>query len=117
MTTSAKLLFHSPCFDGIVSAVLAGDFLRNAEHWDEIELQPVNYDLNRQWTTFAFEGRAAIVAFLFHPDARFWADHQRASFLGEDFRGEFLARRDGHFIYDDRADSCAGLLWRTLQQR
>lgn len=114
MTTAAKLLFHSPCFDGIVSAVIAGDFLRRHEHWVELELEPVNYDLNARWVDLHFDGPVAIVDFLFHPDASFWVDHHRTSFLTASLRREYLERRSERFIYDDRADSCAGLLWRRL---
>src|SRR5438105_10080139 len=116
-TTSAKLLFHSPCFDGIVSAVLTCDYLRTHRCWADVELQRVNYDVRAEWTTRRFEGPLAIVDFLFHPDAEFWADHHRTTFLSEDFRRQFESVGDDRFLYDACADSCAGLLWRYLGER
>lgn len=113
---TANLLFHSPCFDGIVSAVLAGDYLRQVEQWPDIEPAHVNYGLRETWLTTRFEVPTAVVDFLYHPDAVFWADHHRSAFLTEEMRTDFAGREDGHFIYDDRADSCAGLLWRHFAE-
>src|ERR1051326_2463945 len=111
----AKLLFHSPCFDGIASAVIASDYLRNHQGWPELELQHVNYDIRAQWLEQRFEGDVAIVDFLFHPDASFWADHHPTTFLRPELRDQALAS-DRPFLYDNTAGSCAGLLWRRLPQ-
>lgn len=115
MKTTAKLLFHSPCFDGIVSAVIASDYLRRHQDWPEMELQSVNYDIRSEWLAQRFEGQTAIVDFLFHPEASFWADHHPTTFLTPELKQEALAS-DRPFIYDNTAGSCAGLLWRRLPQ-
>lgn len=115
--TRGVLLFHSPCFDGIVSAVLVSDFLRNVEDWTEIELAHVNYDARETWLSRRFEAPAAIVDFLYHPDAAFWADHHQTTFLTDEVRGAFEQSADPFLFYDRAADSCAGLLWRELHER
>lgn len=111
-----RLLFHSPCFDGIASAVLASDYLRNREQWDSIECESVDYGVRETWLSTRFRERTAIVDFLFHPDAAFWADHHRSAFLNEELRRDFASRSHNSFIYDSRADSCAGLLWRHFAE-
>jgi hypothetical protein len=112
MKRNAKLLFHSPCFDGIASAVLTIDYLQNREGWGPIDVSPVNYDVRATWLQSGFEQPTAIVDFLYHPDAAFWADHHRSSFLTPAARRDFERRDHSRLIYDAKADSCAGLLWR-----
>ncbi|HUP62769.1 MAG TPA: hypothetical protein VNA69_20380 [Thermoanaerobaculia bacterium] len=114
MTRKARLLFHSPCFDGIVSAVIAADYLCRGAQWGELEIADVNYDIQKIWLSTRFEARTAVVDFLYHPDAAFWADHHRSTFLNDDMRRDFARRSDRHIVYDHQADSCAGLLWRHL---
>jgi len=115
--TRGDVLFHSPCFDGIVSAVLVSDFLASAAGWSEIRLQKVNYDLSPAWLERTFDRPTAVVDFLYHPAAAFWADHHRTTFLSEDCRRDFEKMPRRFFFYDRGADSCAGVLWRGLQER
>jgi hypothetical protein len=117
MKRKAKLLFHSPCFDGIASAVLASDYLRNHAHWDDIECASVNYGARDQWLSTTFDAPTAVVDFLYHPDAFFWADHHRSAFLTREARIDFERRDPESAIYDAGSDSCAGLLWRTFDER
>lgn len=112
MTHKARLLFHSPCFDGIVSAVLTSDYLRRHQSWGEIEYNQVSYDVRDQWLSTSLDGQTAVVDFLYHPDAVFWADHHGTAFLNPQVRTHFQTRTDGELIFDESADSCAGLLWR-----
>lgn len=114
MGLQGHLYFHSPCFDGIVSAVLAWDFLETKQGWIRIELHPVNYGLRSSWLTSSLEEPCAIVDFHFHPQAEFWADHHLTTFINEDVRKDFARRKQPTIVYDDRADSCAGLLWDHL---
>lgn len=109
------LYFHSPCFDGIVSAVLTLDYLKERQNWREFGLRAVNYDLKRAWLSTALEQPAAVVDFLYHPSTTFWADHHSTTFLTPDARAHFRARRGPLLIYDESADSCAGLIQRHLQ--
>jgi hypothetical protein len=117
MKRHAKLLFHSPCFDGIVSAVLVLDYLQHHEQWGEVECVRVNYDHRDAWLATRFTERTAVVDFLYHPDAVFWADHHRSAFLTAEMRTDFLERNDAAaLIYDPDFDSCAGLLWCHLAE-
>jgi len=116
MGLPAHLYFHSPCFDGIVSAVLAWDFLENKLGWTRLALHSVNYDLKGGWLSSTLEKPCAIVDFLYHPEAEFWADHHLTAFLSDDARRDFERRKGQTLIYDDRVGSCATLLWRHLAQ-
>lgn len=116
MREQGHLYFHSPCFDGIVSAVLAWDFLETRQGWTHPTLHSVNYDLRESWLSSTLERPCAIVDFLYHPQAEFWADHHLTTFLDEETRRDFEGRRSPTLVYDDRAGSCAGLLWGHLDR-
>lgn len=108
------LYFHSPCFDGIVSAVIAADFLERRRGWPGIDVKAVNYEARSRWLKTALQRPAAIVDFLYHPAADFWADHHPTAFLTIEARQHFEARRSADCIYDERSPSCAGLLHNHL---
>lgn len=108
------LHFHAPCFDGVASAALLADFLR-ARGWATLHYRPVNYDLKDFWLSTPLPRPSAVVDFLFHPDAAVWADHHATAFLTAQARSAYESRpTDREWVYDDRAPSCAGLLWRYL---
>lgn len=113
---NANLYFHYPCFDGLVSAVLASEFLESHEDWRITEFQPVDYTLRGTWLSIKLEKTSAIVDFLYHPQAEFWADHHRTSFLTVDAKEDYLRRKqDFRLLFDVRANSCASLLFRNLR--
>ena len=111
MSSHSPIWFHSPCFDGIVSAVLVWDFLENARGWLVDDLCPVGYAMRSSWLSQRLPERSAVVDFLYHPAAAFWADHHASTFLNHDVREHYEGRHDPCIIYDSQADSCAGLLW------
>lgn len=106
------LYFHSPCFDGTVSAALLADYLSTADHAD-VELHPVNYHLNDQWPALALEQPAAVVDFLYHPGASIWFDHHSTTFINQQFEEDWRGRRDPLIVYDRRMSSCAMLIWQA----
>ncbi len=108
---TATLYFHSPCFDGIVSAVLAWDFAEAVLKWKVGDLQPVNYQRRTSWLSQPLHQPCAVVDFLYHPQATFWADHHSTAFLTAEAEDDFEHRRSPYLIYDDAADACAKLLW------
>jgi hypothetical protein len=111
MSNRSPIWFHSPCFDGIVSAVLVWDFLENARGWVVGDLCPVSYAMRPSWLNQQLPERSAVVDFLYHPGAAFWADHHATTFLSPELREHYDKRNDPCIIYDPLADSCAGLLW------
>ena len=58
----------------------------------------------------------AVVDFLFHPAASFWADHHSTSFLTDSARSEFHSHPNPRRFYDESADSCAGLIQEHLEE-
>lgn len=112
--SSADLYFHAPCFDGVVSSVLALDFLENRWGWKSVHLIPVNYDIRPHWLSLSFSRPTAVVDFLYHPEAAFWADHHASSFstgIAPNYERNSLA------LYDAAAPSCALLIQSQLEQR
>lgn len=107
------LYFHAPCFDGIVSAVLLSDFLAATRGVEDIALHGVNYDLRSGWKDLRLEQPSAVVDFLYHPEAAIWFDHHSKPFL-DGLRASYESRKGAEIVYDNSADSCAGLLWRHL---
>jgi hypothetical protein len=117
MIQGATLYFHYPCFDGLTSAVLALDFLEESQHWKFDELIPVNYEHRRSWLTEKRNSPFAVVDFLYHPNAEFWADHHQTSFLAPTLKQRFHEQHNPYHIYNSKSGSCANLLWRTLLSR
>jgi len=117
MVRGACLYFHSPCFDGIASSVLVVDFLEKARDWTFEELRPVNYDIRTNWLSKRLSEPFAVVDFLYHPNAKFWADHHQTTFLRASLKEHFEKQRDPYHIYSPKSGSCAKLLWRVLARR
>jgi hypothetical protein len=112
---AATLYFHYPCFDGLVSAALAWDFLEAQKGWNVDELCPVNYTVRNTWLGSELKHPVAIVDFLYHPSADFWADHHATSMLSKDAEVDYERRRAEFPLYfDEQAGSCASLLFRHL---
>lgn len=114
---SATLYFHYPCFDGLVSAVLAWEFLETQQKWRFTRFVPVNYKRRGHWLKEKLNKPCAIVDFLYHPRADFWADHHQTSMLTARVNADFLRRKGNKPLwFDERAPSCATLLYRRLKR-
>jgi hypothetical protein len=106
-----RLFFHSPCFDGAVSAAIASDYFEQTLGFAPTTLIGVNYHLKDQWLSMQPTQPFAVVDFLYHPRVDFWVDHHPTTFLNEELRIDFEVRKGPHLIYDRTASSCALLLW------
>jgi hypothetical protein len=116
MPQNTCLYFHSPCFDGIVSCVLTWDFLETGQGWKVNLLRTVNYHSKSTWLYTQLQTPCAVVDFLYHPQAEFWADHHLTTFLTEEAERDFKKRKSRWLIYSDRSGSCAMLLWTHLAE-
>lgn len=114
MPTRSTLYFHAPCFDGLVSAALAWDFLEARRDWTRVAPRGVDYRVSTKWLRAPRKAPFAVVDFLYHPAAAFWADHHATTFLSEELERDFRRRRRPDLVYDRRAPACADLLWRHL---
>jgi hypothetical protein len=113
----ATVYFHYPCFDGLVSCVLTWKFLAKNKGWRVVHFSPVNYDDRETWISSSVESPSAVVDFLYHPKAAFWADHHSTTFMNEEVRADFERRReDSCFFFDVHAPSCASLLWSQFER-
>ena len=115
-TKALRLYFHSPCFDGIASAVLCWDFFEQRGEADVVQLHPVSYEQRERWLSTTLPSGSAVVDFLFHPDAMFWVDHHQTTFLTSESRQTFESHQSRTWVYDDRASSCAVLLQKYLRR-
>jgi len=114
----ANLYFHSPCFDGIVSCVIASDFLEVHAGWEFERFLPVDYEMRTGWLSCNLHTPCAVVDYLYHPQAAFWADHHPTTFLTADARKSFEKRQaEKWMFYNDGFGSCAMLLWECLAER
>ena len=114
---NATLYFHYPCFDGLVSAVLAWQFLEQHDGWNISDFHPVDYTLRDHWLSSELKTPCAIVDFLYHPSAAFWADHHQTSILSKAAEEDFERRKgDACLLFDARARSCASLIFRHLRR-
>ncbi len=114
-TRGDTLYIHYPCFDGLISGVLAWDFLENDQHWTIREVHPVNYDVRDKWLNTPLGSRSAIVDFLYHPEAAFWADHHLTGFINGAAKSDFDSRKARFpLLYDNHSGSSALLLWNRL---
>jgi hypothetical protein len=113
MPTDGTLFLHFPCFDGLVSATLARDYLETQRGWRSTTFRFVNYDRQPAWLDSPLPPDSAVVDFLYHPDATFWADHHGTTFLTPEAGDDFAVHRSGRtLLYDRDSPSCAMLLWK-----
>jgi hypothetical protein len=114
---NASLYFHYPCFDGLVSAVLAWEFLERHDRWNISDFHPVDYTLRDKWLSSDLKTPCAIVDFLYHPGAAFWADHHQTSLFTKAAEEDFERRKDkACLLFDPRSPSCAALIFRHLRR-
>jgi hypothetical protein len=112
MPEALTIYLHFPCFDGVVSAVLAGEYLEKKYGWKTQGVVPVNYSERAAWPTHTLTKPAAVVDFLYHPDADFWADHHQTTFLTAELEQRYRQADSANLLYDPEAPSCAELIWR-----
>lgn len=110
--SSREIVYHAQCFDGAVSCAIAWDYFDATTPTSTTVLRPVGYEVRDRWLKDALPPGTAVVDFLFHPDAAFWADHHATAFLNDESRTLFEAAERPDWLYDARAKSCAGLLYR-----
>jgi hypothetical protein len=116
--SDAFLYFHAPCFDGIASAVVASDFLENSQRWTIKRFCAVDYGARAAWLSSQLHEPCAVVDFIYHPQALFWADHHSTTFLTQQARLDFANRADfKSVIYDGAFGSCARLLSQAVKER
>jgi hypothetical protein len=114
----AAIYLHYPCFDGVASAVIAANFLTGALGWKQCEVEPVDYSESAGWLERPLAERSAVVDFLYHPHAQFWADHHGTTFLTESARHDYENHVSNRILlYDAGYPSCAKLLFDTLRER
>src|SRR5262249_53891823 len=94
-----KSLYYHRDFDGVVSAAMLLSLLETTP-----SLHPVDYHLKSYWASMRLDSPAAIVDFLFHPDATVWIDHHVQPFVLSEWAD--LALHHKFYIWDVNALSC-----------
>ncbi len=101
----SRILFHSD-FDGICSAAVLFRFFSY-----DLELEPVDYSGATTWLHRRLD-RAAVVDYLFHPQALWWFDHHTTSFASEILHDAY--RPDSRHRWDTAYPSCPPLIFDVL---
>jgi hypothetical protein len=112
MPEALTVYLHFPCFDGVVSAVLACEYMERKYGQKTGQIVPVNYSSRATWVSHPLAKPAAVVDFLYHPDADFWADHHQTTFLTPELEARFQRSDSSNQLYDAGASSCAEVIWR-----
>jgi hypothetical protein len=115
-TKHGRLYLHFPCFDGAVSAALAAQFLETERGWSIERFVPVNYEMQGNWSRQELVPYSAVVDFLYHPSADFWADHHITG-IDEETLAEASADPARTILFDPKAPSCARVIWSALHSR
>ncbi len=89
---------------------MTADFLENRQGWTLNQLIPASYEARSGWLSHELLTPCAVVDFLYHPQAVFWADHHGTTFLSEEAKRDFERRRGTWLVYDYHSGSCACLL-------
>jgi len=116
MLDALSLYLHFPCFDGVISAVLASEYLEQKYGWKTANIVPVNYSQREAWTSQPLARPAAVVDFLYHSDADFWADHHQTTFLTPELEAHSRLTGFSDRLYDPEATSCAEVIWRKCSR-
>lgn len=103
------VFFHRD-FDGICSAAvfLAYAKLQFLLPQSNVELVPVDYNINEKWASEPLPKPSAVVDFLYHPDADWWFDHHHTTFARQDW--EFSFRPDERHVWNTTYRSCPRLI-------
>jgi hypothetical protein len=108
-----NLYFHSRCFDGVVSAALVTDCLRD---YNDYNYFPVNYHLKNEWLSTTLESPSCIVDFLYHHNADLFWDHHDTTFLHNDVEKDYNKRTGRYIKWDPTKESCAELIFETFNK-
>src|ERR1035437_847654 len=100
MPEALTVYLHFPCFDGVVSAVLACEYTARKYGQKSGQIVPVNYFTRATWVSHPLAKPAAVVDFLYHPDADFWADHHQTTFLTPELEARFQRSDSSNQLYD-----------------
>src|SRR5688572_22189187 len=99
-----RLYYHHD-YDGVVAAAMVTSTTRT-----ELELTPVQYAPDLNWTEKRLAVETGIVDFLYHPEATLWIDHHATTFSSEAVRERF--RPDPFHVFAPDAASCPGVIVR-----
>ncbi len=101
----------------MISCVLAWEFLETDQSWSVRHIRPVNYDLRANWLNLDLSKPCAVLDFLYHPSARFWADHHPTTFISPKAKADYDARichGASSILYKPQCGSTASLLWNSF---
>lgn len=98
-----RTLYYHHDYDGLVAAAMV-----QATTPTELDLRPVQYEPNLNWTGRSLPPDTGIVDFLYHHEATFWVDHHVTTFASEAIRQNF--RPDPFHVFAPHAASCPGVI-------
>ena len=111
MSEALRIHYHRD-FDGMVSAAVLAEILREVRGEQRLTWSSVNYDQRKDWDDFSRGERFAIVDFHFHPRAEYWFDHHPTTFLAPELRAQY--RPTERWRWDPGSPSCPPLILRLI---
>jgi hypothetical protein len=103
MELTLRRLYYHRDYDGVVAAAMVHASIRM-----ELDLHPVQYGPNLDWTDHGLAPHSGVVDFLYHPDAALWVDHHVTTFSTDALRESF--REDAFHVFAPAAASCPGVI-------
>jgi hypothetical protein len=121
--TTAQVLYHGNCFDGVVSAAIFTRFiLDRIDRSASVSARGMSHGPADPYgpdhaAVFSAELNA-VVDFRYSPSPRlhWWCDHHQTTFLRPEDAEHLAADSSGQRRFDPSAPSCAGLLCRWLAE-
>lgn len=108
-----NIYFHND-FDGRASAAVVLAFLRSRGD-EAIRYIPLDFSVKPHWASLALKKPAAIVDFLYHPDAVIWFDHHETSFIKKEWKND--VHSTPIHAWNVNYPSCCSLVLATLVRR
>jgi hypothetical protein len=109
-------IFYHRDFDGIASAAILADVLREKFAAHDVRWEGVNHDRKKDWPAWNETHKDfAVVDFFFHPAAQFWFDHHPTTFLTEEYRS--LYKPSDRWQFDPKAPSCPPIILQHAEER
>jgi hypothetical protein len=118
-----QICYHGNCFDGVLSAAIFSRFLeQRAGPFCEFTFRPMAHGRRDPYgasheQTFDADINV-VVDFRYSPSPRldWWCDHHQSTFLSAQDEQHFREHPGPQRCFDPTAPSCAGLLYRWLQE-
>ena len=114
-----KIYFHNNCFDGLASAAVFSNYLRETRKDARFEYEGLAHRAGQLFLDVKFDGdENTILDFKYSSDPRlaWWFDHHQSAFLSREDEAHFRADKSGRKFHDPTYRSCTKLIVEMLER-